>query len=69
MAASDFTPEGRARQTLKDVDLMLEQAGRIGQDLPLLEVHRDILAGCVTAGEGDLDNSVVINEIRRRSVK
>jgi len=69
MAASDFAAEGRARQTLKDVNLMLEQAGRCGQNLPLLEVHRDILAACVAAGEGDLDNSVVINEIRRRWAK
>jgi 3-hydroxyisobutyrate dehydrogenase-like beta-hydroxyacid dehydrogenase len=66
MATSDFAPEGRARQTLKDVHLMLGQAARCGQALPLLEVHRDILAACVAAGEGDLDNSVVINEIRRR---
>jgi 3-hydroxyisobutyrate dehydrogenase-like beta-hydroxyacid dehydrogenase len=66
MAASDFAPEGRARQTLKDVHLMLDQAAHCGQALPLLEVHRDILAACVAAGEGDLDNSVVINEIRRR---
>jgi 3-hydroxyisobutyrate dehydrogenase-like beta-hydroxyacid dehydrogenase len=66
MAASDFAPEGRARQTLKDVYLMFDQAARCGQSLPLLEVHRDILTACVAAGEGDLDNSVVINEIRRR---
>jgi putative dehydrogenase len=66
MATSDFAPEGRARQTLKDVHLMLDQAARYRQALPLLEVHRDILAACVAAGEGDLDNSVVINEIRRR---
>jgi 3-hydroxyisobutyrate dehydrogenase-like beta-hydroxyacid dehydrogenase len=69
MAASDFAPEGRARQTLKDVHLMLDQAARHGQELPLAEVHREILAACVAAGEGDLDNSVVINEIRRRAVK
>jgi 3-hydroxyisobutyrate dehydrogenase-like beta-hydroxyacid dehydrogenase len=69
MAASDFAPEGRVRQTLKDVHLMLDQAARCGQELPLLEVHRDVLLACVAAGEGDLDNSVVINEIRRRSGK
>jgi 3-hydroxyisobutyrate dehydrogenase-like beta-hydroxyacid dehydrogenase len=69
MAASDFAPEGRARQTLKDVHLMLDQAARCSQHLPLLEVHRDVLAACVAAGEGDLDNSVVINEIRRRGAK
>ena len=69
MAASDFSPEGRARQTLKDVHLMLEQAQRHSQELPLLAVHRDVLAACVRHGEGDLDNSVVINEIRRRAAK
>jgi 3-hydroxyisobutyrate dehydrogenase-like beta-hydroxyacid dehydrogenase len=69
MAAADFSAEGRARQTLKDVHLMLEQGARLGQELPLAEVHRDVLTACVAAGEGDLDNSVVINEIRRRVVK
>ncbi len=66
MAAADFSPEGRARQTLKDVHLMFEQAERIGQDLPTLRVHRDVLEACVRAGEGDLDNSVIVREIARR---
>src|SRR5262249_38798675 len=39
MIDSDFRPEGRARQTLKDVHLMLDQANKIGQPLPLLDVH------------------------------
>jgi len=66
MIASDFRPEGRARQTLKDVHLMLEQAEKIGQPLPLLNVHCDVLEACVRNGEGDLDNSVIVAEIRRR---
>ncbi len=61
-----FAPEGRARQTFKDVQLMLEQARAVGQDLPLLKVHAEVLEACLRAGEGDLDNSVVIEEIRRR---
>jgi putative dehydrogenase len=61
-----FAPEGRARQTLKDVDLMLDQARALGQALPLLNVHADVLQACLRHGEGDLDNSVVIEEIRRR---
>ncbi len=69
MVRGDFTPEGRARQTLKDVQLMLEQASRIGQQLPLASVNAQVLEACLRAGEGDLDNSVVISEIRRRSVK
>jgi len=66
MIASDFRPEGRARQTLKDVHLMLDQAGKIAQPLPLLDVHCDVLEACVRHGEGELDNSVIIEEIRRR---
>jgi 3-hydroxyisobutyrate dehydrogenase-like beta-hydroxyacid dehydrogenase len=69
MIASDFRPEGRARQTLKDVHLMLDQAGKIGQPLPLLGVHCDVLEACVRHDEGELDNSVIIEEIRRRGTK
>lgn len=65
MVRRDFSPEGRARQTLKDVRLMLDQAK--GQGLPLLEVHADVLAACLRHGQGELDNSVVIEEIRRRT--
>lgn len=61
-----FAPEGRARQTLKDAQLMLEQARAVGQELPLLQVHAEVLEACLRAGEGELDNSVVIEEIRRR---
>jgi 3-hydroxyisobutyrate dehydrogenase-like beta-hydroxyacid dehydrogenase len=67
MVRGDFTPEGRARQTLKDVELMLAQAGKLGQELPLARLNAEILRACVGHGEGDRDNSVVISEIRRRA--
>ena len=67
MTRGEFTAEGRVTQHLKDVHLMLEQAERARQRLPLLEVHADVLEACVRAGEGDLDNSAVIKEIRRRT--
>jgi 3-hydroxyisobutyrate dehydrogenase-like beta-hydroxyacid dehydrogenase len=66
MLAGDFSPEGRAKQTLKDARLILDQAAAHGQTLSLLEVHADILEACVRAGEADLDNSVIIKEVRRR---
>jgi 3-hydroxyisobutyrate dehydrogenase-like beta-hydroxyacid dehydrogenase len=66
MLNRDFSPEGRAEQTLKDVRLMLGEAQRLGQRLPLLEVHQAVLQACVDQGEGVLDSSVVIEEIRRR---
>ncbi len=69
MVRGDFAPEGRARQTLKDVRLMLDQAAVAGQQLKMLEVHAEVLEACIKAGEADLDNSVVINEVRRRGAK
>jgi len=66
MIRGEFTAEGRIAQHLKDVHLMLEQAQRLRQPLALLEIHADILEACVRHGEGDLDNSAVIKELRRR---
>ena len=66
MVGRDFAPEGRVRQTLKDAQLMLNEASAAGQALPLLKVHAAVLEACVRAGEADRDNSIVIEEIRRR---
>ena len=66
MLSGDFAPEGRVRQTFKDTQLMLDQARKAGQKLPLLEIHADVLAACMRHGESDADNSIVIEEIRRR---
>src|SRR6266851_8352906 len=66
MVRGDFAPEGRVTQHLKDVHLMFAQADRTGQRLPLVAVHADVLEACLRHGEGDLDNSAVIEEIRRR---
>ena len=68
MIAGDFAPEGRVRQTLKDAHLMLDQARKAGQQLPLLNVHADVLDACKNHGEGERDNSIVIEEIRRRTL-
>jgi 3-hydroxyisobutyrate dehydrogenase len=67
MIRGEFAAEGRVTQHLKDVHLMLEQAERVKQRLPLLAIHADVLEACVRQGEGDLDNSAVIKEIRRRT--
>jgi 3-hydroxyisobutyrate dehydrogenase len=67
MVRGEFAAEGRITQHLKDVHLMLEQAERAKQRLPLLEIHADVLEACVRRGEGNLDNSAVIKEIRRRT--
>ena len=56
----------RVSQHLKDVRIMLAEAKRRGQPLPLADVLLDILEGCERNGEGDWDNAVMIEEIRRR---
>jgi 3-hydroxyisobutyrate dehydrogenase-like beta-hydroxyacid dehydrogenase len=66
MLARDFAPEGRVKQTLKDVHMMLDQAEQLGQELPMLRVHCDVLEACVRAGEAERDNSIIVEEIRRR---
>ena len=66
MVSGDYTPHGFITQTRKDFLMMLEQAKARGQGLPLAETYVSIVDGCVAAGEGELDNSAVIEEIRRR---
>jgi 3-hydroxyisobutyrate dehydrogenase-like beta-hydroxyacid dehydrogenase len=66
MVKGDFAPHGFVTQSLKDFSLMTDQARRLGQRLPLAETYTGLMKGCVAAGEGSLDNSVVINEVRRR---
>lgn len=69
MVRGDFSPEGRVKQTLKDCHLMLDQAAAVGQKLSMLEIHANVLEACARAGEAELDNSAIINEVRRRGTK
>jgi 3-hydroxyisobutyrate dehydrogenase-like beta-hydroxyacid dehydrogenase len=66
MLSRDFTPEARIRQHYKDVSLILKYAEKAGQELPLSRVHLDILENAMAAGDGEMDNSVIIREIERR---
>ena len=68
MLSGDFAPQGYVTQSVKDFSLMLEQARRLKQQLPLGETYKGLMDGCVARGEGDLDNSAVIKEIRRRRI-
>lgn len=67
MVRGDFRPQSRIRQHLKDVDIVLRYAEASGQEMPLSELHREIMESAVEAGDGDLDNAAVIRELRRRS--
>ena len=66
MVSGDYTPQGFIHQSLKDFRLILEQGARRGQDLPLAALNADVLAACVSHGEGERDNAAVIEEMRRR---
>jgi 3-hydroxyisobutyrate dehydrogenase-like beta-hydroxyacid dehydrogenase len=68
MIAGDFTAQGRLVQSTKDARLMVEAATAAGQDLPLGRAYLDILEKSILAGDGDLDNSAVMREIRRRKL-
>ena len=68
MVKADFAPQGFVSQSLKDFTLMAEQARHAGQRLPLAETYTALMQGCVEHGEGDWDNSAVIQEIRRLQV-
>jgi len=65
MLAGDFAPEARLRQHAKDVGLMLEQAAARGRVLPMTGAHARVLNDAIAAGDGELDNSAVIVQIRR----
>ena len=66
MVRGDFTPQSRILQHHKDVSIILKYADAAGQDMPLTKVHRHIMEAAIAAGDGELDNSAVIKEIRRR---
>jgi putative dehydrogenase len=66
MALGDFTPHAKVSQSRKDFMLMHEAAKRSGQELPLATVYLELIEGCLDHGEGELDNSAIIKEIRRR---
>ena len=66
MVRADYAPQGKIDQNLKDVRIMLDEATRLGQGLPLAQLLADLLQACVDRGEGERDNCAVIEEIRRR---
>jgi len=68
MIRGDFAPQARILQHYKDVSIVLKYADAMGQNMPLTKVHLDIMEAAMAAGDGELDNSAVIREIRRRSV-
>ena len=66
MALADFTPHAKISQSRKDFLLMHEAARKSGQQLPLATIYLELIEGCIAHGESELDNSAIIQEVRRR---
>lgn len=65
MVERDYSVQARLSQHLKDVHLILAEAAQIGLELPLTQTHRRLLERAEAAGLGDLDNSAVLEVLRR----
>jgi 3-hydroxyisobutyrate dehydrogenase-like beta-hydroxyacid dehydrogenase len=65
MVERDFTVQARLSQHLKDVRMMLQAAGEAGMKLPLADLHRHLMEEAEAAGLGELDNSAIIEILRK----
>ena len=65
MIRSDFRPQSRIKQHFKDLEIALSYAKKLKQPLPLTQLHQNILKAAIDAGDGELDNAAVIQQIRR----
>jgi 3-hydroxyisobutyrate dehydrogenase-like beta-hydroxyacid dehydrogenase len=69
MIRSEFSPDARLSQHLKDVRLMLELGSHAGLPMFLSEAHRTVLEQAEAAGLGALDNSALIQVMRGLTTK
>lgn len=67
MIDADFKPGGPAKWQLKDTRTALAHARTLGLDLPVGNLVDGLFADMVDAGDGDLDHSGLIRQLRRRN--
>ena len=65
MVDRDFSVQAKLSQHSKDVRLMFEEAARVAINLPMSNLHLQMLDLAEAAGLGDLDNSVIIQAIEK----
>jgi 3-hydroxyisobutyrate dehydrogenase-like beta-hydroxyacid dehydrogenase len=68
MLTRDFRPQSHISQTLKDAELILEEARRRGLRLPLTTTQAELLRNAIALEGPDSDSAAVIEAIRRRPV-
>jgi 3-hydroxyisobutyrate dehydrogenase-like beta-hydroxyacid dehydrogenase len=67
MIANDFRPGGPAKHQLKDTATAVALARTLGLELPVSALVDSLFADLVEHGDGDLDHSAVIRELRRHN--
>ncbi|MCP4616248.1 MAG: NAD(P)-dependent oxidoreductase [Bradyrhizobium sp.] len=67
MLARDFRPQSHIAQTLKDAELILEEAGRRGLPLPLTAAQAGLLREAIVIEGPHSDSAAVITAIRPRA--
>jgi putative dehydrogenase len=64
MLARDFSPQSHIAQTLKDAELILQEAARRGLPLPLTLAQAELLRAAIALEGPDADSAAVIEAIR-----
>ncbi|HZG22296.1 MAG TPA: NAD(P)-dependent oxidoreductase [Herbaspirillum sp.] len=65
MIQADFKPGGPAKYQLKDTRTAVAMAGTLGLSLPMLETADRLFDDMVASGDGELDHSAIIEQLRR----
>jgi 3-hydroxyisobutyrate dehydrogenase-like beta-hydroxyacid dehydrogenase len=68
MLTRDFRPQSHLSQTLKDAELIIEEAGRLGLLLPMTTTQAELLRAAIVLEGPDSDSAAVIEAIRQRPV-
>jgi 3-hydroxyisobutyrate dehydrogenase-like beta-hydroxyacid dehydrogenase len=66
MLTRDFRPQSHISQTLKDAEMILEEAGRLGLLLPMTATQAELLRAAIALEGPDSDSAAVIEAIRQR---
>ncbi|MGY3693701.1 3-hydroxyisobutyrate dehydrogenase-like beta-hydroxyacid dehydrogenase [Bradyrhizobium sp. USDA 3240] len=64
MLVRDFAPQSHIAQTLKDAELILQEADRHGLPLPLTSAQAELLRAAIALQGPDSDSAAVIEAIR-----
>lgn len=67
MIENDFKPGGPAKWQLKDTRTAVALARSLGVSLPVIGLVDSLFAEMIAHGDGELDHSALIRELRRRN--